>query len=372
MAKKLVLAGAGHAHMTLLARLGEIIAKGVEVTVVGPSERHYYSGMGPGMLGGSYTPRQISFPVKDMVEKAGGRFVIGHVQGFDPRQKTIELESGEKFPYDVVSFNTGSRIPDQMVAPGEDHVYRVKPIENLLAGRERILELAKQREVSVGVVGGGPGALEVGGNAWAAGRQNGGKGARVTVYGGIKFLRKVPPGVEKISRGVFAKRGIDIREGAYVDRVSGGEIKLRSGESARHDVIFVASGVKPRPIFESSGVPVGDDGGLKVNRYLQSVAYPEVLGGGDCVWFEPRPLDKVGVFAVRQNPVLLANVQALLEGGDLTAFEPGGEYLLIFNLGGGQGIFVKWGIVFGGKLAFKIKDYIDRKFIMAFKADEND
>ena len=371
MAKKLVLAGAGHAHMTLLARLGEISAKGVEVTVVGPSERHYYSGMGPGMLGGSYTPRQISFPVKDMVEKAGGRFVIGYVKSFDPKQRLLELESGENLPYDVISFNTGSKIPDQMVAPGEEHVYRVKPIENLMAGRERILELAGERVVSVGVVGGGPGALEVGGNAWAAGRQNGGKGAEVTVYGGIKFLRKVPPGVEKISRRVFAKRGIDIREGAYVEKVSGGAVKLQSGEIAKHDVIFVASGVKPRPIFEASGVPVGEDGGLKVNRYLQSVAYPEVLGGGDCIWFEEKPLDKVGVFAVRQNPVLFENVQAVMEGRELTAFDPGGDYLLIFNLGGGEGIFVKWGIVFGGGLAFKIKDYIDRKFIRAFKPDEN-
>ena len=289
MAKKLVLAGAGHAHMTLMARLGEITAKGVEVTVVGPSERHYYSGMGPGMLGGSYTPRQISFPVKDMVEKAGGRFVIDYVKSFDPVGHTLELESGENLPYDVISFNTGSRVPDHMVEPGEDNVYRVKPIENLMAGRERILDLARERQVNVGVVGGGPGALEVAGNAWAAGRQSGGKGAKVTVYGGIKFLRKVPPGVEKISRRVFAKRGIDIREGAYVNQVAGGEIKLQSGESHKHDVIFVASGVKPRPIFEDSGVPVGDDGGLKVNRFLQSVDHPEVLGGGDCIWFEPIP-----------------------------------------------------------------------------------
>jgi hypothetical protein len=61
---------------------------------------------------------------------------------------------------------------------------------------------------------------------------------------------------------------------------------------------------------------------------------------------------------------------AALEGGTMQAFEPGGDYLLIFNLGDGTGIFYKWRILFGGRLAFKIKDYIDRKFMREFQAIE--
>ena len=50
MAKKLLLAGGGHAHMMTLANLHQFVEKGYEVTVVQPSPHHYYSGMGPGML----------------------------------------------------------------------------------------------------------------------------------------------------------------------------------------------------------------------------------------------------------------------------------------------------------------------------------
>ena len=56
MKKKLVVAGGGHAHMMLLARIDDFVNKGCEVPVVGPAEHHSYSGMGPGLLGGTYRP----------------------------------------------------------------------------------------------------------------------------------------------------------------------------------------------------------------------------------------------------------------------------------------------------------------------------
>jgi hypothetical protein len=51
-------------------------------------------------------------------------------------------------------------------------------------------------------------------------------------------------------------------------------------------------------------------------------------------------------------------------------FDPGPEYLLIFNLGGGLGVLKKKQLIFGGRLAFIIKDYIDVKFMKKFQAIE--
>ena len=134
--------------------------------------------------------------------------------------------------------------------------------------------------------------------------------------------------------------------------------------------MFLVTGVKPRPLFGPSDLPVGPrTARLLVNKYLQCADYPDVFGGGDCIFFEPHPLDKVGVYAVRQNPVLLHNLKARLAGKDLQAFNPGGAYLLIYNLGGGVGILHKWGLVTQGKLAFAFKDYLDRKFMTRFKPE---
>jgi NADH dehydrogenase FAD-containing subunit len=136
------------------------------------------------------------------------------------------------------------------------------------------------------------------------------------------------------------------------------------------DIIFVAIGVTPNPVFAASGLPVGPDGGLLVNRYLQCVAHDNIFGGGDCIYFQESPLDKVGVYAVRQNPVIYHNLMATLDGSPLQPFQPGGAYLLIFNLGDGTGILHKWRLLLGGRPAFVIKDYIDRKFMKTFQALE--
>ena len=153
-------------------------------------------------------------------------------------------------------------------------------------------------------------------------------------------------------------------------QVATGRITLENGREYHPDLIFMAVGVKPSPIFADSGLEVGPDGGLLVNRFLQAVAHPEIFGGGDCIHFREQPLAKVGVYAVRQNPVLYHNLRAGLEGGALAEFEPGGDYLLIFNLGEGKGVLHKRWLTFGGRPAFLIKDYIDRRFMRRFQALE--
>jgi NADH dehydrogenase FAD-containing subunit len=363
---ELVLAGAGHAHMLLMEAIPDIIADGHRVTVIGQDDCHYYSGMGPGMLGGSYYPDEISFPVKSMVESRGGDFVLGKVVRIDPHKRLVILEAGHEIPYDVLSCNLGSFVPSGLMGEDCTDVYTVKPIQNLFQARIRIQEISSERPVRIGICGGGPAALEVAGNAWAAAKEQSCSGAKVQIFTGSAFLRKFPDSVRNLALKNLTKRGIEIVQGSYVERVATGGITLQNKHHYEQDIIFMALGVKPSKVFAASDMPIGKDGGLMVNSYLQSLSHPEIFGGGDCIWFEPKPLDKVGVYAVRQNPVLVHNVRAQLEGNSLNEFNPGGSYLLIFNTGGGKGILQKYGLSFGGAPAFWIKDYIDNKFIERF------
>jgi NADH dehydrogenase FAD-containing subunit len=365
---RLLLVGAGHAHMTLMENIPAIRAKGHEVVVIGPGERHYYSGMGPGMLGGDYKPQDISFPVKRTCEQAGATFLVDKCVGIKPEEKLVVLESGQEISYDVASFNTGSSIVDDVVEEGSTNVYRVKPIENLLLGRERLMEMARKDHVRVAVIGGGPAGVEVAGNAWACGQEAGGN-VSVALFHGKTFMSRAPDSVRELCRKALIKHGIELVGGGYVRSVSTGKVMLDNGQQHSADIIFIAMGVRPRPLFEPSGIPAGPDGGMLVNKYLQSPKYPDIFGGGDCIWFEPQPLDKVGVYAVRENPVLYHNVVARLEGAPLMEFSPGGDYLLIYNTGGRTGVLHKFGIRFGGSLAFRIKDYIDSAFMKKFKPE---
>ncbi len=366
MGKRLLFVGAGHAHLTAITHLARYIETGHEVTVVSAGSYHYYSGMSPGMLSGVYTPQEIRFNVKRLTETRGGEFIEDRVLAVDPGKRVLTLRGGKRVDYDVVSFNTGSEIDTGPVDASFDTVFKVKPVENMFTARCRILESLKKGPVNIVVVGGGPAGVEMVTNAWRLVHDEKGDAA-ITMISRGKILHRFPAKVRKRVIKSMTDRGIVLKEDAAVERNTGERFHLANGEEVPFHVAFVATGTKPSALFAESGIPTGADGGLLVNEYLHSVKYPEIFGGGDCIRFEPRPLDKVGVFAVRENPILLHNLDVALSGGDFQVFEPQEVYLLIFNLGDGTALFVRKSLVFGGPFAFKLKDRIDRKFMKVFQ-----
>lgn len=367
MSKHLVLVGGGHAHMTVLLRLGDYTKRGHRVTLIAPSPYHYYSGMGPGMLAGTYRRQEIRFHVKRMVEDARGSFLEGTVTRVDPVNRILVLAPGDEFSYDVVSFNTGSSVPlDHIELKSSTNVFTVKPIVNLLKAQRLILDLIKDRKPSILVAGGGAAGLEISGNTWRLVHRHGAE-CHITLLAGGQFLKGLPEMARRLARGSLSARGIQVMEGTYLNRLEPNLAILKDARELPFDLVFLALGVRPSKLFQDSGLPTAQDEGLLVNGYLQSVAHPEIFGGGDCISLKDHPLDKVGVYAVRQNPILYHNLMAALEGGKMKTFEPQQTYLLIFNLGDGRGIFCRKNWAWDGRLAFTLKDYIDRRFMRKFQ-----
>ncbi len=367
MKKQLLLIGGGHAHMVTLANLENFTDKGFAVTVIQPSEHHYYSGMGPGMLGGTYQPEEIRFATRHQVEAKGGRFILGKAYRVDPHKRLVYLEgTEEEIRFDVLSCNAGSYVPRNILSGETTNVFTPKPIEELLRARETILELAKNGKIRVAVIGSGPSAVEIAGNIHQLCHRHAVTMPSIKLFASRVFMYGQPPRVRFLVKKILLKKGIEILEVGHVRRIERGRICLDNGQEHQADITFAAVGVKPSQIFARSGLPIGQDGGLQVNEYLQSIRYPFIFGGGDCIHFAKEPLHKVGVYAVRQNPVLYHNLLAYLEGRPPVKFSPGGSYLLIYNLGDGDGVLGKWSMAFAGKLAFSIKDWIDRRFIRTF------
>ncbi|HMK33856.1 MAG TPA: FAD-dependent oxidoreductase [Desulfomonilaceae bacterium] len=366
MTGELVFVGGGHAHLTALVRMADYIRRGHRVTLISPVTHHYYSGMGPGMLSRIYAPEDIRFHLEKLAADRGASFIKGRVVRVRPADRLLILESGREVSYDVVSFNTGSSVPTNLATDGMKNVFPVKPIVNLLKAQRTILDMIAGGKPHIVVAGGGPAGVELSGNIHRLVSEHGGE-ADITLVSGGKLLPSLPDKVRKLVLVSFQNRCIRVLEHSPVIRIEDGETVLLEGTRLRHDVVFLALGVKPSPLFKASGLPVGDEGGLLVNDYLQSVGHPEMFGGGDCVSFQSLSLDKVGVYAVRQNPVLHHNLMAALEGGQLERFLPQKVYMLIFNLGDGTGIFVRKKWVWNGRSAFLLKDYIDRAFMRKFQ-----
>ena len=366
MGKHLVVVGAGHAHLTVLKNLKEFKESGHRVTVVSSSPRHYYSGMGPGMLSGIYRPEEIWFNVKRMSEDRGADFVEDNVVKIRPQEKKIDLHSGNEISYDVLSLNTGSYVPAKEAMPADESVFTVKPIEKLLIARRRIIEDLQDKDLKITVVGGGPTGVEVAGNLERLAKNESGR-CRITLVAGTRLLSEFKRSVRKHALKSLTSRHVRVIEDARVAVVKDRKTELSNGDVLENDYVFMAVGVKPSSLFIDSGLPAGQDGGMLVNKFLQSVAYPELFGGGDCISFEPRPLAKVGVYAVRQNPILLHNLLNTLNGGALQEFVPQDTFLLALNMGDGTAV-VRWhSLVWGGKPGFALKNYLDRKFMKTFQ-----
>jgi NADH dehydrogenase FAD-containing subunit len=366
MKKHLIIVGAGHAHLTILKNLRDFKDAGHDVTVVSSSSLHYYSGMGPGMLSGIYRPEEIRFNVEKMSQDRGATFIEDKVVKINASNKTIDLQSGQTLSYYAISINTGSFVPVEASDPTNGMIITVKPIENLLNAKSNIIEALNDKELKITVVGGGPTGVEVAGNLdRLVGDQAG--TCRITLVAGSRLLRDFKDGVRKRVMNSLTRRNIEVIENIRVSDIKDRSVWLTDGRQMESDMVFMAVGVKPSPLFADSGLTTGPDGGMLVNRFLQAVSYPEIFGGGDCISFEPQPLAKVGVYAVRQNPILFNNLVCFLKGAALEPFVPQKAVLLAFNMGDGTAV-VQWhSLVWGGRLGFALKNYIDKTFMKNFQ-----
>lgn len=351
--------------MGILKRLGAFTTRGVEVTLLSPEAVHLYSGMGPGRVGGRYSREEISFPIRELVEKGGGSFHRGWAETIDPARRLVFDSAGEALPYDVVSFNVGSVVPFEGLVPRDERealgrtIFPAKPVACLEMARLRLTSLDPPGQIVV--VGGGPGGIELAANAAWAMRQRG-VAARVTLFASSRLAGGQSETFRKKALRRLGKLGVEVVEQTPVERVGAHNV-LAAGLEHESDMTLLAIGILPPQIFARSGLPVGPQGGLLVDRHLRSVEYPEIFGGGDCIEIVDMALPRVGVYAVRETSFLEQNIKSTLFGGELRPFETNEEYLLICNLAGGHGLGTKYGFCAEGRLLGSLKNGIDRWFV---------
>lgn len=366
--RRAVLVGAGHAHLHTLKRAAELVRRGHPLTVVAP-ETFWYSGLATGVLGGHYPPELDQVDVEALTERGGGRFLRDRMVGIDLAERLVRLEHGPPVPYDVLSLTLGSEPPS---LPGEEDVsgcYRVKPVRRL-AELRRDLErrLAAGEAPRVVVAGGGVTAGELAANIEALGRKRRGRVAVTVLGGGSELLRQLPRSARPRALAAMERRGVTFRRNARVARVEAGRAELENGDAVPFDFFVNATGLKPNPLLRQLGLPVDAEGGLVTDRWLRSRDEPSILAAGDCIAFQDHELPKVGVYAIREAPVLFDNILAMLEDRPLRSFRPQRHYLWIMNLGDGTGLAVRGGWWWHGRSAFWLKDRIDRRFLHTYQA----
>jgi len=365
---RIVLLGAGHAHHYALAHLQEYADSGCAVTVIvdGP---FWYSGMATGILGGCYAPEDAQIDVASLTIRGGGNVISGRASAIDAQRQVVHLGDGRVVPYDLLSLGIGSQA--QIDVPQSDltRSFAVKPLARLWDLRCLLEQLVAERgsePVRVVVIGGGASACEAAANAHALISSRGGC-AKVILIAGQDWLMDLPARVRRRLAADFARRGLRVEHEQALGCTAEG-VAMSGRPAIPYDAVVIATGLQPSPLADTSGLLVDEQGALLVDDRLRSLGDPRIFGGGDCITIAGHPLPRLGVFAVRQGPVLHHNLIAAASGAGLRSYGPQRRWLSILNLGERMGL-ATWGpFSWYGHGAWLLKDRIDRAFIRRYRA----
>lgn len=358
-----VLVGAGHANLVLVRRARRLRRAGLAVTLVDPSA-FWYSGMAAAVLGGAVRPERDRIEPAAAALHRGVRYVAARVTGLDPATGRVTLDDGRTLTTTAVVVNVGSDVESHGLPVDREEVVTAKPIAGLLALHDRLLHGPVGPRVVI--VGGGATALEAAGNL-SAGPVADVVAPRVTVVAGDDPLPTVAGGrLQQRLLTPLQRRGVVWEAGPLAVDVTDDGVVLDDGRTLPADHVLLATGLRAARSVQELGL--GDERGMPVTATLQHPAHPRLLGAGDAVRFGEEGLPRLGVFAVRQAPVLLHNVVALHTGAELQPFEPPRRYVAAIDLGGGDAVLVRGDRWFGGRAALVAKRLLDEWYLRRHRA----
>jgi NADH dehydrogenase FAD-containing subunit len=368
MRTQVVLAGGGHAHLFAASRAETFRRVGADLTLIDPGML-WYSGMATGMLSGQYSPSEDSVDLGALCQHHGVSFHSSTVVALNREAREVCTESGEAIPYDLLSLNVGSAVDTSQIEDPDGLAWAVKPIAGLVRLRTALESYAGcGRPCSVGVVGGGPAGAEIAANIDALFTAGGTKANVTILHSGHRLLPDFPKDVAGTISQLLGQRGIAVRLGTRVAGLRKGNEGILAttvdGQELRFDEVVLATGLTAFPTVSALGL---GENGVRVDSRLRSLEDPAIFAAGDCISFAPRELPKVGVFGVREAPILKANLLASLTGRELTQYQPQNKFLIILNMGDGTGLAIRGGWHWHGRLAMKLKDFIDRRFMKRYQ-----
>jgi selenide,water dikinase len=362
----LVLVGGGHTHVQVLRRWMMDPLPGVRVTLVVDRPEAIYSGMVPGFVAGDYAGHELAIDVVPLARRARARVVIAAAVAIDPAAHRIELDGRPPLAYDVASLDVGATVRGLDLPGVREHALATRPIARLVDELDARVGALPERP-RVAVVGGGVAGIELALTLDARLRAAGRTPTMVLVGEDDELLAGYGARIRAVARAELAARGVALQLGFRVAAVRADGIDGARG-SLPADLVVWATGAAPLPFPCGPGLALDADGFVAVAPTLEVADTHDLFAAGDCASLSFAPwVRKAGVYAVREGPALDANLRARLTGGRLRAYRPQRDFLALINCGGRMAIAAKWGFALRGRTAYRVKDWIDRRFVARFR-----
>jgi selenide, water dikinase len=368
--KTLVLIGGGHSHAIALRLLGLHPLPNVRLILVSDVTYAPYSGMLPGHLGGFYSFADCHIDLRALAQFAPAEFILDAAIGLDLSTNQVLCRQHEPIDFDWLSIDIGSS-PATMDIPGvQEYAIAAKPVPQFLAAWQQFIEQKFERSISLGIVGGGAGGVELALTLQIQLQRLCPAGVTVHLFHRQpELMNNYTNTVRCRFQEVLIDRGIQLHLNEAVESIEQMEdslklVRCQSGLKISCDrVIWVTEASAPAWVNDS-GLSTDDQGFILIKDTLQSLAHPHIFATGDIATMLQHPRPKAGVFAVRQGQPLFANLERITTGQSLQSFAPQQRYLSLIGLGNQQAI-ATWGNLCTrpSRLLWWWKDRIDRRFM---------
>lgn len=369
--QRVVLLGIGHtnAHIVRMWKMNALPR--VELVCISDRPVATYSGMLPGVLAGDYAAEKMSIDLVRFCQSVGARLIIESVESVDPQRKVIQFSNRPPLAFDVLSIGIGSQPNKKNVLCDSPKVVWIKPMQDFLERMQAAIDRIKALKITcpkIHVIGGGLGGVEI---AFCLPRfleANDLPNFDLTVVNsGPTLANGVARSTERKIQDVFAKRGVRVITEKRVTIENDQTLEFSNGSSEPFDVALWSTGAVAPGLLENVPLEKDDRGFLFTRPTLQTTRCDSVFAVGDSGTIQDQATPKAGVFAVRQGPVLWNNIQNALANLPLEEYRPQRDFLKLLNTGDRKGIVEYKGFSFLSRLAWKLKDRIDGRFIEKYQ-----
>ncbi|MEC7946816.1 MAG: FAD-dependent oxidoreductase, partial [Myxococcota bacterium] len=370
--REVVLVGGGHAHVQVLRRQVMAPLPDARITVVVDRPLAVYSGMVPGFVAGQYPRHALEIDIRPLARRAGARVVVSRAERINAARQEIHLEGRPPLRYDLCSLNVGATVAGHALPGVREHALSTRPIGHFVArvdaAMERLRHSTGDAPTRIVIVGAGAGGVELAFCLHTRLRSSGRNLDICLVGSGPEPLPGRHPRVVKKVRDAARDRDIRLLDGARVVAVESDAVLLADERRIPADLVVWVAGAAPHGLARSSLLPTDQRGFIRIDDQLRVVGHTNLFAVGDCALLDSWPdCPRAGVYAVRQGPVLAANLGAALRGRPPAAYRPQRDFLTLLNLGDGRAIGARNGLVVEGRMTFRLKDWIDRRFMERFQ-----
>ncbi len=353
--KTILLIGSGHAHLEVLKALTAKEIEKHKFILISPNRQTFYSGLIPRFIAGEIDASNLTIRSADYAKSKGIEFIQDEVVSIDAINKSVDLKSGAKIFFDLLSINIGGTptvIPSDCpfntvyIRPFDDFVPKWREIQRICSS------CSNPRFV---VVGGGAAAVEIAVGLQIKLKKNQAKNSEVHLIS--KGSRICENYTEKISAQIkqsLLNSGIKIHLNEPITHIYEKKIKFNQSDDLSFDAIFIVTPTRPSKIFQG-----------KVDSKLQLTSSIFAVGDGTEMTDYPN-LPRAGVIAVHQGRLLVQNIRNSLAALEPAKFKLKEKYLNILFTGENSARLVWGNFSFEGKWPLLLKNWIDKRYMNKF------